>query len=148
MNRLIIWRRTQVLVKNWSRFGCDVYWFVSRCKHRCLKFNVPWLQTFARAVLPTEVGSVRVFFIVRSFVHQVALFYTSIVKLKTDVYNHKFLCRFYGERYFLNDLEVCSEQFAVLKLVAALLNVCTLGDITVRKPETTFCCEFATKRFF
>ena len=70
------------------------------------------------------------------------------IQLMTDVYNHRFWCRFQQQTYFLNGLRVCSEPFAFLKLVAGLLNIRTLNGITVRKPETAFWREFATEGLF
>ena len=90
----------------------------------------------------------RFHFAVWIFVSELALFCTSNFQLLTDVYNHRFWCRFKEQIYFLNESAVCSEIFTVLKLIVGLLNICTKTLLQLGNLKHIFWFEFATESFF
>ena len=65
-----------------------------------------------------------------------------------DVYNHRFLCRFRQQNLFPIESAVCSEIFAVLKLVNGMLNICTKTSLQLGNLKHIFWIEFATEWFF
>ena len=90
----------------------------------------------------------RFHFAVWFFVSEVALLCTSNSQLLTDVYNHRFWCRFRQQKFFPIESAVCSENFAVLKLVIGLLNICTKMSLQLGNLKHIFWIEFATEWVF
>ena len=149
-----ICRKTQVSAKSCERFGFLLVRFTSANITFQISSCVLLVQTslfkFHRSVVRDLCGTdfwrrvdwVRLPFCSSNFWARTV--WTSNLQLITDVYNHRFWCRFNEQRFFLNNWGVCSETSTVFYQVVRLLNIFTMNVSSVRKPEKRFWYELAT----